>query len=252
MAEINADPFMKFNNSMDILKEKLGAVILPLLSDFVDYISKPGGPIDQVGKFLDDMSNPKTDTGKMFTTLKDSVAGAGDSIAGLFALMDTSGGHNPLNGFIQAMTFIGDIIRGVSDSVTVLVGTFQKLFAGDFNGALALMQSEVTLGAESIRRNMGVEQTMNAINAETIKNGSGAFYDQGSGSGARYDVLFGQATGKPGESGIFTSGKVPKTQTNNVNINVLSADPKAVVDALGKYVKTNGALPKTITNPNGR
>jgi len=26
----------------------------------------------------------------------------------------------------------------------------------------------------------------------------------------------------------------------------LSADPKATVDALGKYVKTNGALPKTI------
>jgi hypothetical protein len=50
----------------------------------------------------------------------------------------------------------------------------------------------------------------------------------------------------PGASGIFTSGKVPTTQTNNVTINVLSADPKATVDALGKYVKTNGNLPKAL------
>jgi hypothetical protein len=29
-------------------------------------------------------------------------------------------------------------------------------------------------------------------------------------------------------------------------VNVHSADPKAVVDALGKYVKTNGSLPKNL------
>ncbi len=38
LAEENADPFMKFNNSMDILKEKLGAVVLPILIDFIWFV----------------------------------------------------------------------------------------------------------------------------------------------------------------------------------------------------------------------
>ena len=37
-----ADPFMKLNNSMDILKEKLGVVVLPILVDFIDEILAGG------------------------------------------------------------------------------------------------------------------------------------------------------------------------------------------------------------------
>lgn len=242
MAEINADPFMKFNNSMDILKEKLGAVILPLIITFVDEISKPGGLVDQVGKFLTDLSDPKTDTGQIFITLKESVAGAGESIGGLFALMDTSGGKNPMNGFVQALTYISDFIRGIADGVTALSGAMAKLGAGDYNGAIAILNAEVTLGAESVRRGLGVQETMAAINAETMSRGSGAFYAGDSTQGATYDVVgFGKPTGKLG-TGIFANGK-SLTNNNNVTINVLNADPKATVDALGRYIKTNGALP---------
>jgi hypothetical protein len=47
-------------------------------------------------------------------------------------------------------------------------------------------------------------------------------------------------------SGVFANGKgFAGNQTNNVTINVQSADPKATVDAVSKYVKTNGALPNT-------
>jgi hypothetical protein len=34
--------------------------------------------------------------------------------------------------------------------------------------------------------------------------------------------------------------------TNNITINVQSADPQATVDALGRYVKNNGKLPKSL------
>jgi hypothetical protein len=34
-----ADPFMLLNNSMDILKEKLGVIVLPLITDFIEEIS---------------------------------------------------------------------------------------------------------------------------------------------------------------------------------------------------------------------
>jgi hypothetical protein len=56
--------------------------------------------------------------------------------------------------------------------------------------------------------------------------------------------------------GKFTNvfgAKTPKQMPiPNIIINNYAADPKAVVDALGKYVKTNGALPKSITNAYGR
>jgi hypothetical protein len=96
MAEINADPFMKFNNSMDILKEKLGAVVLPLLSDFVDYISKPGGPIDQVSNFLDSFQDPNSDASKMFTDIKNAVKDAFGYVKDFFALF---GNGNAVEGF---------------------------------------------------------------------------------------------------------------------------------------------------------
>jgi len=67
-----ADPFSKFNVAMDNLKEKLGAVILPYLVDFIDTMMMPGGAIDQVSKFLDDVSNPKTEAGKTFIQIKDA------------------------------------------------------------------------------------------------------------------------------------------------------------------------------------
>jgi len=95
MAVANADPFAKFNNSMDILKEKLGAVILPLLSDFVDYLSKPGGIIDQVGTFLDTMKDPKSEAGKAITNIRNAANNAFNFVKTLFDLF-----KNP---YIQAL-----------------------------------------------------------------------------------------------------------------------------------------------------
>jgi hypothetical protein len=38
-------------------------------------------------------------------------------------------------------------------------------------------------------------------------------------------------------------GLPQRPTTQNITINVTNADPKATVDALGKYVKQNGSLP---------
>jgi hypothetical protein len=38
-------------------------------------------------------------------------------------------------------------------------------------------------------------------------------------------------------------GLPQRPTTQNITINVTNADPKATVDALGKYVKQNGGLP---------
>jgi hypothetical protein len=73
MAAEQATPFDKMTVALDELKEKLGMTVLPLITDFIEEISKPGGAIEVAEKFLDDLANPKSDVGKTFTEIKDAV-----------------------------------------------------------------------------------------------------------------------------------------------------------------------------------
>jgi hypothetical protein len=243
LAIANADPFMKFNNSMDILKEKLGVLVLPLIIDFIDYISKPGGVVDQVGKFFEAVGNPKTDVGKAFGKLKETVVVIGKDIAALFALMDTKG-NDSMTGFANTLSGVSDILATITDSITVLAGSMAALGKGDFGRVIDLMAADIGVGAEAVRRNISVADTVNAINAETVKKGKGTIFVNS--SEGTNNVIFGKPTGKLG-SGITKTG-IPfaQQQTNNITINVQGADPKATVDALGKYVKNNGSLPASL------
>jgi hypothetical protein len=130
-------------------------------------------------------------------------------------------------------------IGGTADGITVIGGSIQKLMSGDIQGFLDLANAEVTLGAASIRRNLSVQKTIEAINAETMSKGIGSIY-----TGDGYEnnnVIIGSNTAKlPRVPSVF---KQQPSTTNNVTINVQGADPKATVDALSKYVKTNGSLP---------
>lgn len=246
-AKEQATPFDKFNVAMDNLKEKLGAIVLPLITDFIDKMMQPGGAIDQVGQFFDDVANPKTDLGKAFRDMKDAIGLTFENLQALFGLMDSSGNNNPTVGFANALKVISDTIGTITDGLTVTVATFQKVGAGDYNGAMALLTADIGLGAESVRRNMGVQDTITQINMETMARGFGTIYTDDS-SGANNVIIGGKPTGKFG-AGIFANGKDFATQTNNnITIQVQSADPKAVVDAVTKYAKTNGGLPFLFTN----
>jgi len=240
-ALVNADPFMRFNNSMDILKEKLGKLVLPLITDFVDNISKPGGLVEQVGAFFEAVGNPKTDVGKAFGKLKETVVVIGKDIAALFALMDTKG-NDSMTGFANTLSGVSDILATITDSITVLAGSMAALGKGDFSRVIDLMAADIGVGAEAVRRNISVADTVNAINAETVKKGKGTIFVNS--SEGTNNVIFGKPTGQLG-SGVFANGKgfAQQQTNNNVTINVQGADPKAVVDALGKYYKTNGSLP---------
>jgi hypothetical protein len=112
LAEENADPFMKFNNSMDILKEKLGVVVLPVLLDFIDEISKPGGAIEVVGQFFDDLANPKTDAGQTFTEIKDAVGEVIESVKTFFGYFGD-----------------GDAVTGFKNIATSLISALPALLA---------------------------------------------------------------------------------------------------------------------------
>jgi hypothetical protein len=254
MAEINADPFMKFNNSMDILKEKLGAVVLPLLSDFVDYISKPGGPIDQVSIFLDSFQDPNSDASKMFTDIKNAVKDASGYVKDFFALFGN-----------------GNAVEGFKNIAKALVFALPALIA--LKGIMMLAGAGTAIA--NLAKAVGLIQAGNAVNAipgggniPTVVPAGGApktgFLGQvgsflkfapmiGLGMGGDITNNINPTTGKTYKQSIadeFAAQNKPRNDkaTNNIiNITVTNADPKATVDAIAKYVKLNGALPSVLT-----
>jgi hypothetical protein len=242
MAAANADPFMKFNNSMDILKEKLGVIVLPLVEDAIAKMSEPGGLIETVGQFFEDVANPKTDISKAFKLFGETVATAGQNLGAFFAMMDPKNEGNAMAGFASALTWISITLGTITDGLLVLSTAMQKTFSGDFNGAIALMNAETSIGAMAIRNNMGVKETIDEINAKTMKTGSGLIVTGTTGGvgDRKENVIFGSPNAKlPKNPMVFRPGAT----TNNVTINVVNADPKATVNTLNKYLKQNGSLP---------
>jgi len=279
MAEINADPFMKFNNSMDILKEKLGAVILPLLSDFVDYISKDGGPIDQVSAFLDSFQDPNSDPSKMFTDIKNAVKDAFGYVKDFFALF---GNGSAVEGFkniastlikaLPALIALKGIMILASAGTAIAnlakaVGLIQAGNAVSGGGALTKFTKNgmvsvavryavplaVTMGAlemidagfsDPAQRQQLADAGKNIVSPPPVPNSVNGIFVDKNGYNSSGDFV-----GLPGmfDDQKFTNvfgAKTPKQMIiPNIIINNYAADPKAVVDTVNRYYKANGSLP---------
>jgi len=244
LAVANADPFMKFNNSMDILKEKLGVIVLPLIIDAIDQISKPGGLIETVGKFFEDVANPKTDAGKTFLEIKDAVGQTIQGVKDFFALF---GGGDAMKGFANIATALIKMLpallalkgimmlasagKAIQSLVTAMMLIQGKNTGGDViagagkgKGLFGKLTSVPVLGSVAAVLSMSGDATIKA--PRDLSN----FDPKTGGAKGGYPVPFYQMKQQP-------------STTNNVTINVQGADPKATVDALSKYVKQNGALP---------
>jgi len=220
LAVANADPFMKFNNSMDILKEKLGNLILPAMTSFIDFLTKPGGVIESVSKFFDDIGNPKTDVGKyfqenvmpIFSELKDIFTDIGITYKKIF---EGNGGKV----FIAQLTLTLKILEGI-------LWTFDEIIK--------------ILGEISTGKIVSKNASSNSVDAGVLSFTGGKALTNTGKFKATGDVFsFGGISD--------TNAITPKSGStiNNITINATSADPKATVDAVSKYVKQNGALPST-------
>jgi hypothetical protein len=249
LAEENADPFMKFNNSMDILKEKLGVVVLPILIDFIDEISKPGGAIEVVGQFFDDLANPKSDVGKTFEDIKDAIGGVIDSVKTFFGYF---GGGDAVEGFKNVATALIQALpallalKGImmlansGKAIANLITAMTAIAGGNVPTPMSkFTKSPIIAGAKVL--------VPVAITAATLDS-----IDESFTKPANRDALAKSAQSKfsaynPGmDKGLFV-GKDGKGSSgnvvNNITINNTAVDPKSAVDALGKYLKTNGRLP---------
>jgi len=225
-----ADPFAKLNVAMDNLKEKLGMVILPIVVDFIDKMMKPGGAIDQVGKFLDDVSNPKTEAGKTFLDIKKAVMETIGGVKDFFALF---GNGDAMKGFAVLATSLIKMLP----ALLALKGIMMLASGGK---AIASLVTAITL----IR---------GGGNGTNVVGGGGKGTPKLLGTGALLGA--GMVLSLSGDSAVKapkvfdpnynpkTGGPKTQSQTPSVVINVQGADPKATVDALGKYLKQNGSLP---------
>jgi len=252
-----ADPFMKFNNSMDILKEKLGNAVLPLISDFVDYISKPGGVVDQVGKFLDDLSNPKSEPGKMFTDIKNAVKDAFGSVKDFFALF---GNGDAMKGFANVA---GSLVKALP-ALIALKGILMLASAGksiaNLAQAVGLIQAKNAAGGLGAAGGAGISVALASVSAialtqlatlwatnaaDSVTNAQLAKKGLSVSTGAS---IFSGAGGETMSLPVATKGDPFAAYkglfgNTNVTVNVQSADPNAVVAAIGRWTKTNGKLP---------
>jgi hypothetical protein len=158
----------------------------------------------------------------------------------------------------------GDAVKGFTNVATELVKALPALLA--LKGIMTLASAGKSIA--NLAKAIGLMTGAGAV--DTVVGGGKGGKGKGGGlpllgTGALLGVgatlsLSGSATGKPDRD---VSGLDPKTgmkkgaqafqtpsfikpqptTTNNVTINVQGADPKATVDALGKYLKQNGSLP---------
>jgi len=246
-AQEQADPFARMNVAFGELQEKLGSIILPYILDFIDTMMKPGGAIDQVGMFLEDVSNPKTEAGKTFIQVKDAINSTIEAVKTFFGFF---GDGDAVKGFANIATSLvkalpallalkgimmlasgGKAIASLVSAISILKGNPAPSVppAAVFNPATAIVASQVgTYVAASAAQEI--------TNKEAVKKG------------VTFDIVSATFTGsmalprplnpQPGDL-LGLRGNRPTT----VNINVTKADPKATVDALSAYLKQNGSLP---------
>jgi len=214
---------------------------------------KPGGAIDQVGKFLDDVSNPKTEAGKTFLDIKDAVMQTIGGVKDFFALF---GNGNAMKGFavvagnlikalpallaLKGIMMLAQSATAIQNLIIAMLAIQGKNPLGDSPFGKAskyLIPTAIAVGtAEVALQEFSKPQTKTDI-ANAGKSKIPGYH--------------------PGmNKGLFVDKKMMAAQqkiknniaTNNIiNITVTNADPKATVDALAKYVKLNGALPSVLT-----
>jgi hypothetical protein len=245
LAVANADPFMKFNNSMDILKEKLGVIVLPLIISAIDEISKPGGLIEVVGKFFEDVANPKTDAGKTFIDIKNAVGQTIQGVKDFFALF---GGGDAMKGFANIAKALVDMLPALLALKAIMMLASAGKAIQSLVTAMSLIQGKTALPPTS-----GIPPVAPIANPAVAANGLKALSFVkllplvGAGFSPKEQLpsdLVQKMLNDP-KTSESTKAKLRAQYgiTNNVTINVQGADPKTTVDALSKYVKTNGSLP---------
>jgi hypothetical protein len=218
-AEAGADPFAKFNVAVENLTEQFGSLLLPYVEDFVIFLTEEVVPA--VSDFFDDVNNPKSDTGKVFTVIKEAIVGT-DGKSGVygalgevvtqvgyfFSLLSSNG--SALDGFVKGIQILGI-------SLEYAVRQFQNLVKLATNPFAFI--DITTQGLDFVNRINEV------LNRKSIFEPTGTV-----------------AAGQTGLSARITEG-ITGQRNYIININKANMTPQEIIAAIKKYERETGRTP---------
>jgi hypothetical protein len=215
-AESGADPFAKFNVAVENLSETFGALLLPYVEQFVTFLTETAIPA--VSEFIDDISNPNTDTGKAFKVMKEAIVGKDgksgvygsillviDAIGQLFGSLSSNG--NALDGLVKAFEILAVALEVILYNISSLINTPISGFADRVKNQI--------LGAARIK----------------------AILDRESLFGTSYNGI--AAEGQTGLSARITEG-ITGQRNYIININKANMTPQEIIAAIKKYERETG------------
>jgi hypothetical protein len=215
-AETGADPFAKFNVAVENLSETFGALLLPYIEQFVTFLTESAIPA--VSQFIDDISNPNTDTGKAFKAMKEAIVGKDgksgvygsillviDAIGQLFGSLSSNG--NALDGLVKAFEILAITLDVILFNIASIINQPLSGFADRVKRQIA--------GAAAIKSILERESLF----------------------GTSYTGI--AAEGQTGLSARITEG-ITGQSNYVININKANMTPQEIIAAIKKYERENG------------
>ena len=215
-AETGADPFAKFNVAVENLSETFGALLLPYIEQFVTFLTESAIPA--VSEFIDDISNPNTDTGKAFKAMKEAIVGKDgksgvygsillviDAIGQLFGSLSSNG--NALDGLVKAFEILAITLDVILFNIASIINQPLSGFADRVKRQIA--------GAAAIKSILERESLF----------------------GTSYTGI--AAEGQTGLSARITEG-ITGQSNYVININKANMTPQEIIAAIKKYERENG------------
>jgi hypothetical protein len=215
-AESGADPFAKFNVAVENLSETFGALLLPYVEQFVTFLTETAIPA--VSEFIDDISNPNTDTGKAFKVMKEAIVGKDgksgvygsillviDAIGQLFGSLSSNG--NALDGLVKAFEIL-------AVSLDVILFNIASIINQPLSGFADRVKKQI-YGAAAIK----------------------AILERESLFGTSYNGIAG--AGQTGLSPRITEG-ITTSNNYTININKANMTPQEIIAAIKRYERETG------------
>jgi hypothetical protein len=253
--------FQRLKVSLDETKETIGAALLPIIEKVLPFLTQMGnwasentavfltvagviGGIAAAIVLVNGAMTAWTAATTAFTAVQTAfnavmamnpivliVVGIGLLVAALVIA------YKKFDGFRAVVDSVFKFIKGaVTGSIDVIKGYFSTLlgfYKGIFNGIASLWNN--TVGKLSFKVPSWVPgfggKGFEVPNIPMLANGG---------------IVTGPTLAMIGEAGpeaVIPLSKMDSMGGNNVTIQVSSADPQAVVDALRRYMRTNGAVP---------
>jgi hypothetical protein len=247
-----ANPFDRLNVLTQNLTEKFGALLLPYIEKFVDFLIDDVLP--QVDKFLTDIANPDTDIGAFW---QDAVDAIGALLTATKKIVDSPLGQWILETFGQltltALNMAAELINKVAASLEILNGAIEvyQILTGQ-KKAPKLGSSENAQKSEQV---LGNVSTVLGIDFIKLFEGFLAKESLNFATGGIVPARQGGTLATIGEAGQ-AEAIIPLSRLSefigggsggnvyNIHVNGMgdgSSVGRAVVDAIRSFERTNGA-----------